>query len=131
MDKIVFHTSDKEQVKEVFQNIEETHTDFPEPKTDWEPRLLMFKDNHFTSHYLVKSPEHLDEVAFQIIKDNRLGNLGTWDTSDTEKVSDECINLCNNDNIKEEMITFNKNIEANNHHIVRHNRLVDEVSTKI
>jgi hypothetical protein len=56
VDKIVFHTSDKEQVKEVFQNIEETHTDFPEPKTDWEPRLLMFKDNYFTSHYLVKSP---------------------------------------------------------------------------
>lgn len=132
--KTLFHTSDKEQALGFLKDIEENHSDFPTPKTDWKPRLLIIKQKHFDLHYLVKSLENLNEISFKFIEDFSSNvNLSKREMGDlyNEEINSECINMCNNEKIRKEMELINDNVKKIKKEVIRYNRLIDEIQKKI
>tara|TARA_R110000796_G_scaffold215732_2_gene331736 strand:+ start:7482 stop:8069 length:588 start_codon:yes stop_codon:yes gene_type:complete len=131
--KHIFHTSDGEQIKEIFKTIEENHTEFPEPKTDWTPKLLIIKEHHGDGHFLVKSLEDLNKVAFDYLKLNwevkpEYNYFKHRDESEYYKsVSQECIDLCENEYIKESMVKNNEASKENVKDTLKHNKTIDRV----
>lgn len=132
--KTLFHTSNAEQANDVFNTIDENHTDFPEPKKDWIPQLLIIEEKHSKWHYLITSPESLNIAAFEYLKSNwemreEYNPFKKWDDStNTELISQECINLCTNERIKGEMVNWNKAFNWNNKKNDEHNALIDNVA---
>jgi hypothetical protein len=129
--KLLFHSSSKEQVQKVFETIEENHVDFPEPETEWEPQRLSIEEKHYTSHFLVRSPEELDKVAFAYMMKlykSQYNPFVKWEYSKCDQwIDPEVIEKCENERFKKEMTQSNELFKKSRKEIDLHNRDVDRV----
>lgn len=128
--KRLFHTSSKEQVKGIFEAIEENHTVFPEPENDWEPQLLKIETKHYNYNYYIKSPEHLNEICFNFCKEHH----GTKYTSFTKwELPEEYTNIIDEDVIdkfpdaefRKKMKEQNERNKKQQKDYEEHNRIID------
>ena len=128
--KVLFHSSNKAETLKIWETIEEKHTDLITPTQDWEPQLLLTGGSYNTTYFLVKSPEHLNQISFDYVKhcyESSRSDFSKWTEDKVNLISKESINSCNVDWIKDNMITHNdrqlKNKKANK----EHNDLIDRV----
>jgi len=127
----IFHTSCREQAKAVFETIEENDSEFPEPKTDWIPKVLVIKEKHGDQHFLIKKVGDLNDVAYNYIKANHEGaysQFTKWDVpTDLVIIDKDIIKVCPSPEARKVMTDQNTSNQRNLKSYSEHNALIDEV----
>lgn len=69
--KLMFHSSNQQQAKEVLESLKLNGDSivFPIPENNWKPVILKFNEKHYDKYYLANNEDELNEIAFQILKD--------------------------------------------------------------
>jgi len=137
--QVVYTTSDVEQAKSALKAFNENpdlYNDFDElyklglmPKTEFEPKLLIINNKYYTSHYLVKNTNDIDDVVFNYAIEHQ-DDLREW--SETEQVlTIDFIKSCPDDSFKTELLRKYNSVENDNHRIKERNTLVRNILNKI
>lgn len=131
--KKIFHTSDKEQLLEVFETIEENFENLEAPIQNWSPKILFIDEKHCTNHFLINSPEEVDVVAYKYIKLNygtKYSRLVKWELpKDSITLSDvSYIDACPNKKLKDFLLGVSKSMRDNFKEYEKHNKLIDAVN---
>jgi hypothetical protein len=108
--KCIFYTSSKEQVKRVFENLDENLKIDEKPEENFIPQLLRIKTKHYNYNYLVRNSEELDEISLHFLK-RIIPNFSEWEENEPT-LTLEYIEQCQDETIKEELkIKYNQQLK--------------------
>jgi hypothetical protein len=130
--KVIFHSSDREQTKRMFELIKAGKEPNEEPETNFSPRLLIIKEKHYDYHFFVTDVNHLNQVCFEYLKSIQTGcsPYRKYDLQE-EKITQQYIDDCPDERLKNELqskldstIKYNKEME-------RHNKIVELLNKRV
>jgi hypothetical protein len=122
----VFHTSNKEQLANVWENyicknIEDIDI---VPEKNFEPLLFIYNSKHYDYHFIVRDFDELDKVSMKILSKN---DYCEWDIQ-AQPLPLEYIEFCPNEKEKIDLMKRYLNIVNSNKQIKSHNDIIKKLS---